>query len=492
MSITLIALAAASPLWAQPLPQASAPALRPTPSTAAPSKDAPGAPNVGPRDLASRAGARDLRSIPGGQIKRAGTYHVATGTWTRPGNGSSRTSALGGPAGSDVVYSNTSETGVFTVGIGSLSFPGQITYDEGVLPTPANFTPGLGTQPDRGIYEITAFDIQYCDMDSTPMSSGWTYTFYESFDPIGDPAMTGVPAAAVVALSGLPSNGCWSLTVDLTGGSEFSMRGDGAPLAAGWQDELARDSFGIGIEYTSAQMGADAGIVLAGDPDYTGGIGGFGAGTYFIDPSEAGTACGTTGFGAQDGFTIVLGPQIVRTPSQYSNGTGCGMASLPYASAYMKLYATEGPGTSVGSSYCVANANATGSIARMSAVGSTIAATDKLRLEVSNMPLNTFGFFLTSRTAGFSVMPAGSQGNLCLDGVIGRFDDTGQIQSSGPAGIISIDSTAGQWSVLAQPLGGQVLPAMAGERWHYTAWYRDIVGGSPTSNFADGLFIDFN
>lgn len=482
MSIALIALASAAPLWAQPLPQSSSAALRPNTDT---KQDQA-------HNLAPRAGVADLRSMSGRQIKPAGTYHVASGTWTRPGNAHSRTSAVAGPTGSDVVYSNTSETNIFTVGIGSLSFPGQIAYDGGVLPTPANFTPGLGTQPDRGIYEVTAFDIQYCDMDSTPMSSGWKFTFYESFDPIGDPAMTGAAAAAVVQLTGLPSGGCWSMTVDLSGGSEFNMRGDGAPLAAGWQDDLARDSFGFGIEYTSAQTGADAGIVLAGDPDYTGGINGLGAGTYFVDPDETSTSCGTTGFGNQDGFTLVIGPQVVRTPAQYSNGTACGLATVPWASAYMRIYANEGDGTSVGSSYCVANANTTGSIARMSAVGSTIAVTDKLRLEVSNMPLNTFGFFLTSRTAGFSVLPGGSQGNLCLDGVIGRLDDPGQVQSSGNAGIISLDSTLGEWSVLAQPLGGSVFPAMAGERWYYTAWFREFVGGAPTSNFANGLFIDFN
>lgn len=466
MSITLLALVAAAqaPKEATTIPQPSA--------------------------HLQRAGSRAFRD--------GGIYHAASGTWTLPGAQGGQGVHVDGPtgptipAGSDVVYSNTSSNGTVTVAIGSLSLPGQVSYDGGVLPTPANFTPGLGTPPDRGIYTITGFEISYCDMDPTPMSSGWTFTFYESFDPAVDPASTPVAPASTVELTGMPSGGCYTILIDLTGGMEFTMRGDGAPLGPGWQNELSRDSFGFGIEYTGSATMSDAGYALAGDPEFTGGLNGYGAGTYFADPEVLTSTCGTTGFGNQDGFTLTLGPTVVRSPAQYLNGVDCGMASMPFASAYLELYAVEGPGSSLGSNYCVASTNVTGQIGRMSATGSSIAVTNRLRLEATNLPQDAFGFFLTSRTSGFSVMPGGSQGNLCLDGQIGRFDGAGQVKSSGPEGVLTLDSVAGEWNVLDQPLGASSAPAMAGERWFYTAWYRDIFGGLATSNFANGMYIDFN
>ena len=36
------------------------------------------------------------------------------------------------------------------------------------------------------------------------------------------------------------------------------------------------------------------------------------------------------------------------------------------------------------------------------------------------------------------------------------------------------------------------LHAAAGETWHFTAWFRDSVGGVAVSNFADGYTIVFN
>lgn len=432
---------------------------------------------------------RAVRSAAGMQVKDAGVYHLASGTWSR-GN---QTLQRGGPANSDVVYSNTSnDQGLWTVGIGSLQLPGQITYDEGVLPTPANFTPGLGTQPDRGVYEITAIEIQYCDMQTTSMSSSWRYTFYESFDPLDNPANLPIPAAAVLDLTGLPSNGCWTVQIDLSGGNEFTMRGDGAPITPDWQNDPQLDSFGYGVEYTAPLGGPAAGMFFGGDPEFTGGIGGFGAGTYFSDPTETNTACGTTGFGALDGFTIVANSQTVRTPANYANGVGCGQGASPFGSTYLRMFARTGPGASIGSSYCVANPNSSGAIARMQAIGSSIAVSDRLSLRCNGLPNESFGFFLASRQPGFTLNPAGSQGNLCIGGVIGRLDEIPQVKNSGTLGEVALSTELGEWSLTSIPLGGGNFPVTAGQRWHFTYWFRDIVGGAPTSNFADGVFIDFN
>ncbi|MEE2939220.1 MAG: hypothetical protein VX460_02425 [Planctomycetota bacterium] len=430
-----------------------------------------------------------LRRASPDQVKHGGTFHVATGTWSPAAQ--RRSSGL--PAGSEVVFSNTANgQGAWTVGIGSLQLPGQVTYDEGVIPTPSNFTPGFGTQPDRGIYEITGFEIKYCDFQTTPMSSSWTYRFYESFNPAGNPANLPITAAATIPLSGLPSNGCWTVIVDLSGGAEFTMRGDGAPITPDWQDDPVLDSFAYGVEYTGPLGGTAAGMFFGGDPAFTHGTMGRGAGTYYMSPDEDLSSCGTTGLGALDGFTLVAGGQTRRTPRNYDNAVACGQGSSPFGSTYLRMFAAEGPGSAVGSNYCVANPNSTGTIARMTATGSTIASSDKLNLECSGLPINSWGFFLASRTAGFSVRPAGSQGNLCLGGVVGRIDEITQVKNSGTMGETSLDTMLGEWSLASVPLGGSAAAVLPGERWHFTYWFRDVDSGVQTSNFANGLFIDFN
>ena len=143
----------------------------------------------------------------------------------------------------------------------------------------------------------------------------------------------------------------------------------------------------------------------------------------------------------------------------------------------------------IGVPYCgPAVANSTGASATMSASGSATVANNDLVLEANDLPLNAFGFFLTSTTQGFSPMPGGSAGNLCLGGSIGRFVGPGQIQNSGSTGSISLATDNSQW-----PTPGGLIQVNAGETWNCQAWYRDMsMGGGATSNFTDGLEITFN
>ena len=133
-----------------------------------------------------------------------------------------------------------------------------------------------------------------------------------------------------------------------------------------------------------------------------------------------------------------------------------------------------------GAPYCdpaVANsASATG--AYLSLGGSNRAAEGTLILNVSDLPPNSFGFFLVSRVRDLVAMPGGSQGTLCLGSAIGRFVGPGQIMQSGPEGTFSltVDPTT-----IPSP-SGPVLPSF-GETWHFQAWYRDANPGV-TSNFS--------
>lgn len=140
-----------------------------------------------------------------------------------------------------------------------------------------------------------------------------------------------------------------------------------------------------------------------------------------------------------------------------------------------------GPGTS----YCGPAANnSTGSPAVMSATGSASLAANDLELVATGLPTQAFAFFLTSRTQGFIANPAGSQGNLCLAGSIGRYVGPGQILNSGTTGEIqlAIDATR-----LPTPSG--LVIGQVGEQWNFTTWFRDAIGGAATSNFADGYTL---
>lgn len=141
----------------------------------------------------------------------------------------------------------------------------------------------------------------------------------------------------------------------------------------------------------------------------------------------------------------------------------------------------------LGQNYCgPAVTNSTGAQGQMSAAGSADVALNDLTLTVDGLPANAFGFFLLSQSQAFIPSPGTSMGNLCVGGSIGRFVGPGQIQNSGAGGSFSllIDLTQ-----IPQPTG--FVSAQPGDTWNFTAWYRDSLGGSSTSNFADGLTITF-
>ncbi len=151
-------------------------------------------------------------------------------------------------------------------------------------------------------------------------------------------------------------------------------------------------------------------------------------------------------------------------------------------------YSNEvGDGSTIGTNYCTANPNSTGATGVISAFGSSTAASNDLTVTATDLPPLGFGFFIVSETSGFVMNPAGSAGNLCLSGSIGRYVGPGQIQNTGVAGEISLvlDLTA-----IPQPLGA--VSVSAGDTWNFQAWHRDSSSTGPTSNFTDGIEIVFN
>lgn len=159
-------------------------------------------------------------------------------------------------------------------------------------------------------------------------------------------------------------------------------------------------------------------------------------------------------------------------------------ACTPFPETDMAIVlSTEEDG--VGTNYCVAALNSTGTIGVMSASGSPVAAANDLTLNAFSLPLNQFGIFVTSMTQAFIPGANGtSNGNLCLAGAVGRFTLPSQIISSGMSGTLSLDVNLTQF-----PQGAGTVAVLSGQTWNFQAWHRDGVGLG--SNFTDGLQIDF-
>jgi len=160
------------------------------------------------------------------------------------------------------------------------------------------------------------------------------------------------------------------------------------------------------------------------------------------------------------------------------------VAELEHPAGYVIEFANTG----IGTAYCnPANNNSTGAPATLRGAGSASVASNNLTLVADDLPSNSFGFFLTSATQGFTQNPGGSSGNLCLGGAIGRYVGPGQIKNSGAAGEFSLLLNLAQ-----TPSPSGFVTVMPGQTRNFQAWYRDAVGGSATSNFTHGLRVTFN
>ncbi len=402
---------------------------------------------------------------------------VATGTWTRAASAVAN-------FGPDTIYSNTALSGYYPSAGGNGGFaPGSINTDEGNVPSSMNTNnPG-----NRDEYNVNCVEIGYCDFSIA--SSGWEISFYTSytpctFDPTPDQTLnTGVA----------PSNGCWIISLDLSGGAEFCLGADGGD---GFDDDQDLDTFGWSFRYTGAGAGLagfmSAGDPLATDPNWVTGIDPIdGTNTYFGPPSLCSPDLAS---GLQTSDFWYLEDLVITTNSNcyffggYSNNNGCGGPSTPYASYYIELQADLASCVACfcGQAGCLSNPNSTGVNSTMVVTGSSSIAADDVTLTAS-IPADSFGFFITAQTQGFIPNPGGSEGNICLGANVGRFQSLAA--DSGPAGIVEISTSLGQWSVNSIPQASGRYAAQVGGTAYFQCWHRDASPSGPTSNFTDSTFI---
>lgn len=150
-------------------------------------------------------------------------------------------------------------------------------------------------------------------------------------------------------------------------------------------------------------------------------------------------------------------------------------------------------GGPIGASYCAQNANSTGEIARITALGSDVAADDQLTLVANRLPANQIGYFIVSLTSGAVDLPGVglSDGILCLGSGTGRYTgqngNPGMVLDSGDAGTFCL---SGIDTTMIPLSSGMDYPAVAGLSTYFTAWFRDP-SGVIGNNFTDAVQIDW-
>ncbi|MEZ6004587.1 MAG: hypothetical protein R3F33_10430 [Planctomycetota bacterium] len=155
------------------------------------------------------------------------------------------------------------------------------------------------------------------------------------------------------------------------------------------------------------------------------------------------------------------------------DGTARDLGALTFDPAWCG----EGCPGALGTSYCVANPNSTGQAAVVAAYGYPAVADNALVLTVQDLPPSQFGYFLMGSAQGFLPGFGGSDGNLCLAGLLVRLNDR-----------IELSSTAGTAArLLDLPSRPQIT---AGTTWHFQYWTRDQNAGF-TSNTSDAVTIQF-
>ena len=482
--------------------------------------------------------------------KHAGTYHVATSTWTRTRSGSIQRGT------SDVIYNNTAGPGLYTTGsIGSVQQSFQFV-DSGRIPS-------LGSAgiADRDNYNINEITVGYCIEDNTAAAADLLITIYGSYVPCSDPALStctgeflamGIPGATASNIA----NGyatCWTIDFDLSGGSEICILGDADGV---FNQDLDVDSFGIGLEFDPGGLGGYVGSgigigpILAGDPQWTvqvpnvpgqapgtGGVPGCpvqgtgGGGDTYYGPAECCIPIpgsdNSSGLDAPDFQWVGDRSSIGAAPGCYwfgggNNTAGCNAAGggvyNPQASMYIKIVADQTstciPRTCAGGGdildFCApGNNNSTGVPALLTGnFGSGFES--GLHLSVANGPLPIGGFGMLgyilvgnqNSSPGISI----SDGQFCLIGnagarfgrynvagtsriSIGAFDVNGDLENRfNTAGPSGFGFDVPSEAVIA---GLPTTTIMSGDTYHFQCWYKDPAAGVGHSNFTNAISVTF-
>lgn len=268
-------------------------------------------------------------------VKHAGTYHLATGTWSGPQSHP----GLAGPA---QLYDNTCTVGYYLElppNVGSVSSGRIPSLDDGGL---------------ANCYEINCFQFAYCSYE--PNKTSIDVRFWESLAAC-DSQDNSTLVRAFTLLNfpgGTPqgSQGCWMVNVDLTD-TTYTF-GLGGNVDGVWDNVPSVDHFGWTWTQTTPPVGSNGGPLIAGDPlaQFNSSCGvvnpsGPGGSTWTgVTPSGQGAGTDHPGWGFSAGPGTGIGSDLDQVAydgisSCYWFG-GYGAAQNPMAALYLKLWGQPG------------------------------------------------------------------------------------------------------------------------------------------------------
>ena len=395
-------------------------------------------------------------------VRNAGTYHLATNTWTRKTTQSN--------VGADTVYNNTCSSGYYS----PLSLDTYV--DEGRVPTaggPTNVNNRPGCEPAT---TVDGFQLSYCT-DQTSASIGtYTVNFYQSYTACA--TVIGVTPTAGFGINGLPASpvlgtlACWIVNLDLDAPPQsaslaFVMQNDGDGTFTG---TTSANLFGWSMASTAA--GTSTGPLIAADFNVCSGFDGTRWDTV-INYAEAGSGMSTL-----DQFRIEGGG---TAPGCYFFG------GQPWASFGLQLYADACAPSANGTVFCIgdgvaphtacpcANHSTTASgsgCLNSFAVGATMRSTGNPSISSDTVVLNAGGLPVASTLIfqGTTMQNSGNgsvfgDGLRCAGGSIARLKT---ITASGTAGSAVANYPTG--SDLPVHIKGNI--TAPGLR-TYQAWYRN-------------------
>lgn len=153
---------------------------------------------------------------------------------------------------------------------------------------------------------------------------------------------------------------------------------------------------------------------------------------------------------------------------------------------YARLYTQVNP--IAGDAFCNGASNSTGSVGTLTALGSSAAADNNLRLAGRGLPPMQFGIGIVSMNETAGYQPAGTSGTLCIGTAqgagLGRYDAPGEVFMVSGIGLAEL---AVDLSQTPSPMG--LFAAAAGDTLHFQLWHRDQVAGTGTSNFSEAVRV---